>query len=82
MRTTITIDDDVAVTLERLRRARGGKLKALVNEALREGLKHMQTPRRGKTRFRTDEVSAGPLLIPNIDSIGEALAIAEGEAYK
>jgi hypothetical protein len=31
MRTTLTIDDDVAVALERLRKAREQTLKALVN---------------------------------------------------
>jgi hypothetical protein len=38
MRTTLTLDDDVAVQLERLRRARDANLKDLVNEALRLGL--------------------------------------------
>ena len=35
MRTTLTLDDDVAVQLERLRKARHANLKDLVNEALR-----------------------------------------------
>ena len=38
MRTTLTIDDDVAAELERLRKARDAGLKDLVNEALRLGL--------------------------------------------
>jgi hypothetical protein len=82
MRTTLTIDEDVAVSLENLRRQRGIKLKTLVNEALREGLKQMQAPKRSKTRFRTESVSLGGLLIPSINSISEALAIAEGEDHK
>ena len=41
MRTTLTIDDDVAVRLQRLRNERGDSLKAVVNEALRRGLEQM-----------------------------------------
>jgi SpoVK/Ycf46/Vps4 family AAA+-type ATPase len=41
MRTTLTLDDDVAVQLERLRRSREANLKDLVNEALRLGLREM-----------------------------------------
>ena len=37
MRMTLTLDDDVSVQLERLRRTRAGSLKNLVNEALRRG---------------------------------------------
>jgi hypothetical protein len=37
MRTTLTLDDDVAAALERLRRSRRIGLKRLVNEALRRG---------------------------------------------
>jgi ribbon-helix-helix CopG family protein len=35
MRTTLTIDDDVAAQLERLRRERDVTLKDIINEALR-----------------------------------------------
>jgi hypothetical protein len=38
MRTTLTLDDDVAAVLERLRKSRDANLKDLVNEALRRGL--------------------------------------------
>ncbi|HKR79080.1 MAG TPA: hypothetical protein VJR69_05195, partial [Nitrospira sp.] len=41
MRTTLTIDEDVAVQLKRLRRGGDLKLKELVNEALRRGLRDM-----------------------------------------
>ncbi|MGH2345834.1 MAG: ribbon-helix-helix protein, CopG family, partial [Chloroflexota bacterium] len=33
MRTTLTIDDDVAATLERMRGSRNASLKDLINEA-------------------------------------------------
>ena len=41
MRTTLTLDDDVAAALERLRRARDASLKDVVNEVLRGGLSEL-----------------------------------------
>ena len=38
MRTTLTLDPDVAITLRREMRRRGKSLKAIVNEGLRRGL--------------------------------------------
>ena len=37
MRITLTLDDDVAAMIERIRRAREASLKDIVNEALRRG---------------------------------------------
>lgn len=82
MRTTLTLDDDVAATLERLRRNRRIRLKELINEALRRGLKDMGTRRGPRERVRTRAVALGHLRISSIDSIGEALAIVEGENFK
>ncbi len=57
MRTTLTIDDDIAAVLERLRRTRDASLKDLVNEALRRGLKDMDArPKRGAP-FRMQSVA-------------------------
>lgn len=52
MRTTLTLDDDVAATLERLRRNRRISLKQLVNEALRHGLNDMGRRRRPREQVR------------------------------
>lgn len=82
MRTTLTLDDDVAAVLERLRKSRDASLKDLVNEALRRGLKDMSRRPRPRERLRTRSVALGQLRIADLDNIGEALAIAEGEAYK
>jgi hypothetical protein len=81
MRTTLTLDDDVAAALERLRRSRQVRLRDLVNEALRRGLKEMDNPK-ARHEVRTRAVALGRLRIASIDNIGEALAIAEGEAFK
>ena len=39
MRTTLTIDDDVAARIEERRRTHGQSLKQVVNQLLREGLR-------------------------------------------
>lgn len=83
MRTTLTIEDDVAVILERLRRARNKTLKDLVNEALRRGLRDMNDRPRQRERFRTNSVALGRIRTGvAIDNIAEVLAIAEGEGHK
>ena len=82
MRTTLTLDDDVAAVLERLRKARHVKLKDLVNEALRRGLRDMSSRPKRFERFRTASVDLGALRISGIDNIAEVLATTEGEAYK
>jgi len=82
MRTTLTLDKDVAAMLERLRKARGGKLKALVNEALREGLKRTATPPRRRNDFRTRPADLGPCRLGNVDNVAEILAVVEGESSK
>ncbi len=82
MRTTLTIEDDVAAELERLRRARDASFKDLVNEALRRGLQDMTAPAKKRKPFRTRSMDLGRLLIGSIDNIGEVLAIAEGEDYR
>ena len=41
MRTTLSLDDDVAARIEQLRRELNTPLKELVNEALRRGLAAM-----------------------------------------
>jgi len=82
MRTTITLDDDVAVEIERLRKDRDLSLKQVVNQTLRLGLRHAcASPKPGKP-FRTKTHDLGPSLIGSLDNIAEVLAIAEGEDYR
>jgi hypothetical protein len=82
MRTTLTLDDDVAAVLERLRRSRDASLKQLINEALRRGLKEMSGRAKRREPVRTRSVALGRVRIGGIDNVGEALAAAEGEIYK
>jgi hypothetical protein len=82
MRTTLTLDDDVAATVERLRRNRGIGLKQLINDALRRGLREMSRRTGTREPVRTQAVALGRLRISSIDNIAEALAIVEGESFK
>jgi hypothetical protein len=82
MRTTLTLDDDVAAALERLRRSRDASLKQLINEALRRGLEDMRGRPKRREPVQTRAVALGRVRVSSIDDIGEALAIAEGEIYK
>ena len=79
MRTTLTLDKDVAAQLERLRRERDVPFKQVVNEALRQGLLHLSSARPARKRFRTRSVSLGRCLIGSLDDVAEALDVAEGE---
>lgn len=81
MRTTLTIDDDVAAMLEKLRKKNGAGLKDLVNEALRRGLRELVVRPRPRTPFRTRSVDLGRVRIASIDNITEVLEIAEGEDF-
>jgi hypothetical protein len=82
MRTTLTLDDDVAAVLERLRKSRDASMKDLVNEALRRGLKDMTSRTKRRERLQTRSVALGRPRIGSLDNIGEAIAVAEAEAYK
>ena len=72
MRTTLTIDDDVAAILERMRKTRNASLKDLINEALRRGIKDMNARPKPREPFRTRAVDVGEVLVP-VDNISEAL---------
>ena len=82
MRTTLTIDDDVAAELERLRRTRDASLKDLVNDALRRGLEDMAAPRKKRKPFRTRSFDCGRVLIDNIDNVWEVLDQIEGDKFR
>jgi hypothetical protein len=77
MRTTLTLDDDVAAALDRLRTTNNASLKVLVNQALQEGLKQLRARPRRREPFRTEPVALGPLGIGSIDNVAEAISVAE-----
>jgi len=81
MRTTLSLDDDVAALLERARRNSKASFKDLINNALREGLQRMGEPPARRKRFETTAVDPGRCYLPNLDDVAEVLAVSEGERF-
>jgi hypothetical protein len=82
MRTTLTLDEDVAIALEKVRDKRSLTFKAAVNEALRRGLQEMAEPEQERVPYTIKPVSLGGCLLDNLDDVAEVLAFAEGEDFK
>ena len=76
MRTTLTLDDDNAVRLERLRKERDVGLKDVVNDAIRRGLDVLEAPVGSRQRLMPSPADLGPLLFP---SMKEALTALDEE---
>lgn len=82
MRTTLTLDDDVAIKIEEARERRNATLKEVVNEALRVGLRALERPEREEEPYRTPSTSLGGCRLPDVDDVAGALALAEGEGFR
>lgn len=82
MRTTITLDDDLAIRLEQYRQRFGESFRQAVNHALRVGLGQLEEQADVKHEVRrTEPLRLGRRIGGSIDNVGEALAIAEGEDF-
>jgi hypothetical protein len=78
MRTTLTLDDDVAARLQAESRRTGRPFKTVVNEYLRAGLAQRRVAK-AAVRFRVQPVSMGaPLPGRSYDNIGALLEEIEG----
>jgi hypothetical protein len=82
MRTTLTLDDDIALQIDELRARRGVAFKEIVNDALRLGLEAMNRPARPRGRYRTPSTSLGECRLPDLDDVASVLAAAEGEGFR
>jgi len=78
MRTTLTLDEDVAERAKAVSAKKHLPFKAVVNEALRAGLDLAEKPR-GRKAFRTKARVLGLRAGLSLDNVGELLAQAEGE---
>ena len=82
MRTTLTLEDDVAIQIHRLQKEKGARWKTLVNEALRLGLIQME---KAKNPVR-QEAPTHPRKLGrckfNVISVSEALALAGGSSFR
>ena len=73
MRTTLTIDDDVAIRLNELQKNKGITFKEAVNSLLRQGLSVVEKPQKLKP-FKVKARSLGkPREGFNLDNISEVL---------
>jgi len=81
MRTTLTLDPDVAALLKRAMKG-GRRLKEIVNQALRVGLSAGAPQPRPRERYRTAPFDSGRCLVGSLDSVAEALSVAEGESFR
>jgi hypothetical protein len=77
MRTTVTLADDVAAELERLRRERSIGVSEALNELARAGMARRQRPRRPFVQ-RTHEIGLGI----DVTNVAEALEQIEGPDYR
>ena len=59
MRTTLTIDDDIAKALQELSRRRGSSFKSVVNDVLRRGLTAGEKPLPAPEPFRVRSARRG-----------------------
>ena len=81
MRTTLTLDEDVAALLKRITAKEKGSFKEVVNQALRRGLTAI-TAEPPRTPFHTTGFDLGPSLVGSLDNVEEVLARVEGEHHK
>lgn len=82
MRTTLTLDDDVAARLKAAVRKQRRPFKDLVNQALRSGLGVLEHPRLARRPFRTKGFNLGPSLVGSLDNVEEVLSRGEGEDHR
>jgi hypothetical protein len=68
--------------LERLRDSRDQSFKEIVNDVLRLGLQSMAAPSKCGQPFQTHTANLGRCRLTRLDNVAEALAIAEGDAFR
>lgn len=78
MRTTLSIDDDVIERARAVATKLGTPFRAVVNEALRAGLVHVEQPAKRRP-YKTKPHAMGLRSGRNLDNIQELLAQIEGE---
>ena len=85
MRTTLTLDEDIAIQIRRRIAETGESFKAAINGLLRSALgSHSLATAKplSRKRLSTPVFKGGKLLIGDIASTAELLSLAEGENFK
>ena len=81
MRTTMTIDDDVAAKAKEAVRLTGMSFKSLINKALRVGIEQVVSP--PKTRpYRTKGTAMGLRKGLSYDKVADLLSLSEGDEHR
>jgi hypothetical protein len=82
VRTTLTLDDDVAAMLKRVAKSRKARFKDTVNEALRRGLQSLTRPAEKPAPYRLRPWNLGGSRVGSLDNIEEVLSRVEGEDHR
>ena len=83
MRTTLTLDEDVAARLRAEARRSGKPFREVVNEHLRVALSSRRKERGGQTAFAIHPRDLGGLRAGlSLDHVGELLEIGEGPTHR
>ncbi|HEX6237554.1 MAG TPA: hypothetical protein VFZ68_10200 [Acidimicrobiales bacterium] len=83
MRTTLSLDDDVAAELRRIQAESGATWKQVVNDVIRAGVATRRAGERPARRpRRTKGVRLGRPAIPDISNVHEVLSLGEGDGRR
>src|SRR5437867_5632762 len=81
VRTTLTLDDDVAARLKALVRIGGPSFRTVVNEVLRAGLSAIENESGIRAQHRTVGFNLGPSLVGSLDNVEEGLVRSENQHH-
>ncbi len=81
MRTTLTLDDDNAVRLARLRKERDVGFKEIVNDVIRRGLDAAETPQGKHEPFRTRVFKGSKPLFRNPEELKDLIQQLDAEEF-
>jgi hypothetical protein len=82
VRTTLTLEKDVAARLRQVARRRQQPMKRVVNDALRAGLASLEQPAEPRAAFRTTGFDLGPSLVGSLDDVEGVLSRVEGDRHR
>jgi hypothetical protein len=80
MRTTLTLDPDIAAKARRATAQTGLPFKTVINQALRLGIEKVLAPPAARP-YRTTPQPLGLKAGLSYDNVAELLAVVEGEAH-
>ena len=79
MRTTLTLEDDVAARLEQMRKRKHMNTKEIVNISLRAGLDRLEFDLKdGRSEYKIRSATLGKKL-HNLDNVAEVLELMDAE---